>query len=707
MARRITSGKTDQIKKSVFYWLNLGISPIPIWGTRTGKDPGYEGWQELEVDRKNFRTHFKKGNSIGGLWGKPSGGIIDLDLDWDEAALVAPFILPETFIYGRNKRPGTHYLYRCRSAQNSKWSFLSQKNPILEVRSNGRQSLLPPSKHPDDDVYVIEHEVEIADINQTDLEEKVKNIAIASVFLRKYPEEGMRHDYIHGITGALLHASWDEERVMEVVLAVLKAGPERGTDFKERKRTMTNTIEKFSEKDNTIWGLPKLKTEGFIDQKEQKKLKEWLGSDRFYDEDGAPPSKPREMIPLFPQRLLLVDGLVGEITDWSMKHARYRQPPFHLLVGLMTIALCTRNRYIIGGQHTPLQPYFLSVAETGAGKDVIRNHLNHIIAQQLKRPDMVPSAFLSAQAVRQELTQTLDGFCWVWDEAGADLANANNVDRGVYTSLISAFGQAQGFLGPVRAINHSFDAVDKPFVTVAASSQPTLLHNVLRDQHLLEGGFLGRFLLFDVGSSTGVRNKPMDRIFPSSIKKELVKMMEVPIEPDDPAIEVAMGERLHDRIHAYEDECKAIREVAPLWTRAHQHALIIAGLVAVGINQKRPVITSEILEWSIDLSRWSSSCWEARYREAAGGLTDAYSRKFKRIEQLIRQVRNQVRAANLHPGDKKYKLMIDGYMPRGVLRYLSGIKSSDLEDILDGLIDAGLVHTKETGRYQVYWASAE
>src|SRR5687768_13743219 len=85
-------------------YLLKGWMPIPVPGG--SKNPGFKEWQNFSVDESSLLTHFGNGNNIGLLNGKPSGGLIDIDLDWPIAAVLADVFLPSTKMEsGRRSSP--------------------------------------------------------------------------------------------------------------------------------------------------------------------------------------------------------------------------------------------------------------------------------------------------------------------------------------------------------------------------------------------------------------------------------------------------------------------------------------------------------------------------------------------------------------------------------------------------------------------------
>src|SRR5829696_8690686 len=117
------------------------IIPIP----RGAKAPALKHWTELRLTEAELEPHFTAPCNLGLLLGEPSGWIVDIDLDTSEAVRAAPFFFPPTFTYGRESRPGSHLLIISKGATMQRYKFKDQL--LLEVRSTGTQSLIPPSQH--------------------------------------------------------------------------------------------------------------------------------------------------------------------------------------------------------------------------------------------------------------------------------------------------------------------------------------------------------------------------------------------------------------------------------------------------------------------------------------------------------------------------------------------------------------------------------
>src|SRR6516162_2083018 len=87
-----------------------GWSPIPVPLGR--KAPSTPGWQELRITAAEASHHFNDAPvNIGILLGDPSAGLVDIDLDCQEALESADRFLPTIeAIFGRPTKPSSHRL---------------------------------------------------------------------------------------------------------------------------------------------------------------------------------------------------------------------------------------------------------------------------------------------------------------------------------------------------------------------------------------------------------------------------------------------------------------------------------------------------------------------------------------------------------------------------------------------------------------------
>jgi hypothetical protein len=136
-----------------------------------------------------------------------------------------------------------------------------------------------------------------------------------------------------------------------------------------------------------------------------------------------------------------------------------------------------------------------------------------------------------------------------------------------------------------------------------------------------------------------------------------------------------------------------------IWGRANQNALIIAGIAAVGINPKKPVISHAVADWAIALVRWGIACWAARIGESTARTFR--ERESKTVEKYIRTPQKYLSVG----GSKQRELMKRGLMPHSVLQKLCRhLQGREFSEILDQLVSAQLIGVGEESDVECYWA---
>jgi hypothetical protein len=111
------------------------------------KRPILKGWP----DRNFALADFDDSANVALRVGRKSGGVVDCDLDCEEAIELAPLYLPETgAIFGRKSKPKSHWLYISDGAQFETFIDPIAQQTLLELRADGRDggahlTLMPPS----------------------------------------------------------------------------------------------------------------------------------------------------------------------------------------------------------------------------------------------------------------------------------------------------------------------------------------------------------------------------------------------------------------------------------------------------------------------------------------------------------------------------------------------------------------------------------
>ncbi len=684
-------------------WLKLGVAPIPI--QPGGKRPkGVESWTSLRVDENTISKFFEPNDNIGALWGEPSGWLVDVDLDIPEACAAAKELLPPTYCYGRKGNPRSHYVYRSPNCKTAKFA-LKGVGTIVEIRATGSQSVIPPSFHPTGEQYEVYSDLPFKEVNRSNLEQQVRFIAAASV-LGYYYDEGSRHDYVHAITGALCRAKWQEENIYRFIRAVVAAANEKEDDAAQRMRTVKNTINHFMKGDN-VAGWPTLSQ--FMPGTHLAKIKEWL---RFnVDEQSEIPEHVDVDIegnaPKLDMSLLKVPGLVGDVAQWASRTSFTKQPLFDLCVGLMTVAFCSRNRYVVGGNwDTPLQPYFLCLAPTAAGKDSARNAIFNCVKRN-GLAEVVFQGFQSYHAMLDLMAHRRMAL-WMWDEAARKLQTASRAQGGadyqVLTYLLELYGKAASSVPGLPGRKQAVPPLDHPFFCVFAAAQPSQLMEAITDSDV-SFGLINRFILLDAGDQMAQPNDNRDSTFPARIEKALKQLGKA--KPDRNSEFVRITFESWNAAKAFEDFAYVCREKAArgggyeMWGRSNQNALILAGIVAVGVDPLRPVITEQVAQWAIKFASWCSERWTFRVEQSASRTI--VERGSKQVERVIWGIKSLRHRAQGRP--MELALIDRGIVPRSFLTRLTRhLRGRELDDVLTNLIQSDLIASGEIDGYMCYWA---
>jgi hypothetical protein len=193
------------------------VVPIPAGK----KAPRLKGWQILRLKQSDLRHHFKGGENIGVLLGKPSRGLVDIALDCREAVFLGPTFLPYTGrVHGRKSKPNSHWWYRVTPIPAPRKFCDLDGTCLVELRSTGQQTVVPPSIHPSGERIKWERKERSTRVDKEELHAAVAKLAAAALLARHWPAKGSRHNTALALAGMLLRARWDDLEVGNFVSAV-------------------------------------------------------------------------------------------------------------------------------------------------------------------------------------------------------------------------------------------------------------------------------------------------------------------------------------------------------------------------------------------------------------------------------------------------------------------------------------------------------
>lgn len=157
-------------------------------------------WQALRLTERDLPRYFNgEPRNLGILLGEPSAWLVDIDLDTAEARELAPRILPATACFGRTTSRRSHWLFVADGAVTTKYlepdptELTSQGKPklhtLLELRSTGMQTVVPPSTHVSGEPIAWEEgPTEPVRIDAAQLRRLAGHLAAATLLKRRAPE---------------------------------------------------------------------------------------------------------------------------------------------------------------------------------------------------------------------------------------------------------------------------------------------------------------------------------------------------------------------------------------------------------------------------------------------------------------------------------------------------------------------------------------
>ncbi|MCH7869763.1 MAG: AAA family ATPase [Myxococcales bacterium] len=249
-----------------------GIVPIPV--RPKSKIPCESGWTEPKHGTSDLAARFGGPNlNIGVLLGKPSGNLVDIDLDCPEAIELAKSILPDTgWTHGRQSARSSHYCYFAQGCKTRKFVDPIDGTMLLEIRSDGCQTVVPPSRHESGELVEHEGEGVATEVRSELLQDDVSKLAAATIFVRHYPANGDRHNAIMAFSGMLLKGGLPQDEVGWFVTVIAKAAGDE--EWEQRKTDVATTAERLAQR-QPVTGAPKLAK--IIDERVVRSVAKFLG----------------------------------------------------------------------------------------------------------------------------------------------------------------------------------------------------------------------------------------------------------------------------------------------------------------------------------------------------------------------------------------------------------------------------------------------
>ncbi|MGH6763015.1 MAG: bifunctional DNA primase/polymerase [Phyllobacterium sp.] len=265
---------------AAIFYKSLGWEPLVL----PAREKAPKGKWGTAVERSDEDLFFAYGtaSNVGIALGERSGGLIDIDNDWPEAALVCNFVFDLYPSFGRATSQNSHRFVRGTLPKNIRFEipadarelFGADKGTVLELRGNKLQTMVPPSVHPNGELLRWHDDPRhIPKADGAELERYAGGVAFLAVILNRYPRgAGNRDNICLALTGTLIRAGFSDEEIDAWVTHLASLANDEEADKRGKAAASREKIEA----DEAAWGLPTL-CELLGIEPIEKTLRKWLG----------------------------------------------------------------------------------------------------------------------------------------------------------------------------------------------------------------------------------------------------------------------------------------------------------------------------------------------------------------------------------------------------------------------------------------------
>lgn len=227
------------VKEAAQYYVAHSWLPIPVEWKK--KAPLNLGWQKMKLPSVKLEADFNKKCNIGVVLGSASNNLVDVDIDAEDGLPFAHQFYPATeVVSGRKSMPRSHRWYLSKIERTRQFKFKGAC--ICEVRSNGSQTVVPPSIHLSGEQVKWSSLGEISCVDSKVLLFAAGCFASAVMLGRSWPEKGSRNFAALALSGFMVGENLKAKVVEKIIeVAATIAGDEEAVD---RGKVVGATVKK-------------------------------------------------------------------------------------------------------------------------------------------------------------------------------------------------------------------------------------------------------------------------------------------------------------------------------------------------------------------------------------------------------------------------------------------------------------------------------
>jgi hypothetical protein len=350
-------------------------------------------------------------------------------------------------------------------------------------------------------------------------------------------------------------------------------------------------------------------------------------------------------------------GLVGEIAEYIYQSSVRPVREVGLIASIGMMAGVVGRNYNISS--TGLNQYLIFLAKTGTGKEGIASGIDRIFSAVRKNIPMCPmfrgpGAFASGPALVKTMS-TKPVFLSILGEFGITLQQlcdprANGAQVTLRHALLDLY-QKSGWESTLSASVYSdkeknTDDVQAPALSILGESTPETFLEGLSEHHIADG-LIPRFTIVEYSGKRPYINKSHGAKPSEKLVSDITTLLEIVIQMhmNNQHVEVHITPEASKIADSFETETTDIINkssgvvLTQLWNRAHLKVLKLAALIAVGCNHEQPIVTKEILEWSMAFVKRDILTLLKRFEkgEVGSGEDKQYSEVKKKISNYFKK----------------------------------------------------------------------
>ena len=419
-------------------------------------------------------------------------------------------------------------------------------------------------------------------------------------------------------------------------------------------------------------------------------------------------------------------GLVGEVAYYIYSTSIRPISEIALAASLALIAgICGRSYNISG---SGLNQYLVILARTGSGKEGAASGIDNLIAAIRPRVPIIdqfmgPAKFASGQGLVRTL-DTTPCFVSILGEFGLTLQSmcdprAHPALQTLKQVLLDVYAKS-GCNKVIRStaysdIEKNTKIVLSPNVTILGESTPETFFSGLDSSHIAEG-LIPRFSIMEYTGKRPPRNRSANRAPDERLVDKMVEFVSISLQNNNSCHHIEKSAQALKLLDAFDIKADGIINAAhtevelQLWNRAHLKALKLSGLVAVGIDPSKPVVSGEVARWAIEFVERDVEIMLSRFK--TGDIGQGESKQHIDLKRVIeaylsaplttvgkygvsRQMANDQVIPYVYLVRRTANLAAFKNDKKGA----SGALRSNLQDLLDGGLLVELSPTQVVARY--------